>query len=516
MQFHMNQNKDLLQKKILMLKSQLIAVNKIKELKIQNARTDFKSFIELMFGETTATCNFQKSFHTDVLIAICQLKADRKLLYKNVIITIPPGHTKTLICNVLYTAWVFGRFPQTRFICGGNNQDEVNKRNMEIRELMQTDIYKKIFPNVKLINEEKTWLTTNFKGGRRAVTTNIAMRFTGGDADELIIDDPNDTTTSQHELEKTNDWFQKKAIRRLRVGKRNNGFLLIQQRVAQDDLTGFILRSSRKDYFHLTLKAEDKDGFNIEIPLIDGNKVVLQKEAGYLWDMFAKSGDYDTIKNNDEENLVWQIQYLGNVDCIVGNQFKREWLQEVDNDKIQSVLTRPNILTIMSIDAAISEQTTADYTAILFFAYDIADGTLFLIDVCRKKIAYTELEKLTADLCVKWNPRLVLVENKANGSPLLDRINRGQLINNNTGEPLRLVAKGITPIKSKIERAHNSGVLLDAKRFFLPKSAPWRVDFDSELLQFPNGKNDDQVDSFTQCIRYIESLRMSNARVSIV
>ena len=87
MQFHMNQNKDLLQKKILMLKNQLIAVNKIKELKIQNARTDFKSFIELMFSETTATCNFQKSFHTDVLIAICQLKADRKLLYKNVIIT---------------------------------------------------------------------------------------------------------------------------------------------------------------------------------------------------------------------------------------------------------------------------------------------------------------------------------------------------------------------------------------------------------------------------------------------
>lgn len=512
----MNQNKDLLQKKILMLKNQLIAVNKIKELKIQNARTDFKSFIELMFGETTANCNFQKSFHTDVLIKICQLKADRKLLYKNVIITIPPGHTKTLICNVLYTAWVFGRFPQTRFICGGNNQDEVNKRNMEIRELMQTNIYKKIFPNVKLINEEKTWLTTNFRGGRRAVTTNIAMRFTGGDADELIIDDPNDTTASQHELEKTNDWFQKKASRRLRIGKRNNGFLLIQQRVAQEDLTGFILSSNRKDYFHLTLKAEDENGFNIEIPLIDGNKIVLQKEAGYLWDMYANSGDYDAIKNNDRNNLIWQIQYLGNVDCIVGNIFKRQWLQEIDNDKIQSVLTRPNILTIMSIDAATSEKTTADYTAILFFAYDISDGTLFLLDVVRKKIVFEDLEKLTADLCVQHKPRLILVEDRSNGNPLLGKINRGKLINNNTGEPLKLVAKGIIPTKSKVERAYNSVVLLDNKRFFLPKSANWRVDFDSEVLQFPNGKNDDQVDSFTQCINYIESLRMSNARVSMI
>ena len=513
----MNQNKDLLQKKILMLKNQLIAVNRIKELKIQSARRDFKSFIELMFSETTANCNFKKSFHTDVLITICQLKADRKLLHKNVIITIPPGHTKTLICNVLYTAWVFGRFPQTRFICGGNNQDEVNKRNMEIRELMQTDIYKKIFPNVKLINEEKTWLTTNFRGGRRAVTTNIAMRFTGGDADELIIDDPNDTTSSQHELEKTNDWFQKKASRRLRIGKRNNGFLLIQQRVGKDDLTGFILSSNRKDYFHLILKAEDQEGFNIEIPLIDGKNIILQKEAGYLWDVYEKSGEYDNIKKYSRDKLVWEIQYLGNVDCIIGNLFKREWLQEMDNDKIQAVLTRPGILTIMSIDTAISEEKTSDYTAILFFAYDMQDGTLFLLDLIRKQIAYNELEKLTADLCVKWNPRLVLVEDMVNGSPLLDRIKKGKLIDNNTGKPLQISARGVRPIKSKLVRASSATVLLESKRFFLPKSANWRVDFDSEVLQFPNAKNDDMVDSLTQCINYVETtLRQSNARVSFV
>jgi len=171
----------------------------------------------------------------------------------------------------------------------------------------------------------------------------------------------------------------------------------------------------------------------------------------------------------------------------------------------------------MSIDAAISEKTTADYTAILFFAYDMQDGTLFLLDVVRQKIAFYELEKLTADLCVKWNPRLVLVEDKANGSPLLDVINKSKLINNNTGEPIRVAAKGVTPTKSKVERAYSSVVLLDNKRFFLPKSANWRVDFDSEVLQFPNGKNDDMVDSFTQCINYIETvLKFSNPRISMI
>ena len=40
--------------------------------------------------------------------------------------------------------------------------------------------------------------------------------------------------------------------------------------------------------------------------------------------------------------------------------------------------------------------------------------------------------------------------------------------------------------------------MIEAERVFFPKNAPWTADFLSEILAFPNGKFDDQVDSMTQ------------------
>lgn len=49
---------------------------------------------------------------------------------------------------------------------------------------------------------------------------------------------------------------------------------------------------------------------------------------------------------------------------------------------------------------------------------------------------------------------------------------------------------------SKESRVEGVTGVLEAKKVFLPKEAPWLLDFERELLSFPPGRHDDQVDAF--------------------
>jgi len=393
----------------------------------------------------------------------------------------------------------------------------MEEMSLKIRTIMASDIYKKIFPkglrSKDLIGERVAIGNIRTAEGGGLWSSVSGSNLTGRGYNFMFFDDFLNPKSIDSEAEMGHAMASYGQFLGRKEYSPYTKTFIIEQRIGLNDITAKtleFLKTGKIPYKHISLPYQFTENFTYKNFIFEANSFLDNKFSEYDKNVIiATRCNYNTT--------IFETQYQQNPIANAGAIFKREWLQEMDNDKIQSVLTRPNILTILSIDAAISEKTTADYTAILFFAYDMQDGTLFLLDVVRQKIAFYELEKLTADLCVKWNPRLVLVEDKANGSPLLDVINKGKLINNNTGEPIRVAAKGVTPTKSKVERAYSSIVLLDNKRFFLPKSANWRVDFDSEVLQFPNGKNDDMVDSLTQAINYIETvLKFSNARISVI
>jgi hypothetical protein len=228
-----------------------------------------------------------------VLLKIVQLKHDKKLLHRNLVISIPPGHTKTLIVNVLRTAWIWVSNPSIRSILGSTSQMEANKRNTEVREIMESRIYKAIAKDVTLQSTDTKWIKTNKQGGRVAVTTDVAKRFTGMDADDLIIDDPNDTTATMLDLQKVLDWFDKKALRRLRKG--NLGFTLIQQRTNNNDLTAHVLKT-QKSILHIVLRAYEEEEMEIKIPLIDGTFYIFKRPAGWLWNDPEMITKYEEIK----------------------------------------------------------------------------------------------------------------------------------------------------------------------------------------------------------------------------
>ncbi len=62
-------------------------------------------------------------------------------------------------------------------------------------------------------------------------------------------------------------------------------------------------------------------------------------------------------------------------------------------------------------------------------------------------------------------------------------------------------AKG-KPEGDKIIRASTASAQIEAGRLYLPEDAPWLADFEHELVTFPNGRHDDQVDAHSQFLNW--------------
>jgi predicted phage terminase large subunit-like protein len=67
-----------------------------------------------------------------------------------------------------------------------------------------------------------------------------------------------------------------------------------------------------------------------------------------------------------------------------------------------------------------------------------------------------------------------------------------------------LHAIGIRPEKDKITRLSAQSAKIEAGQLLLPIKAPWLEDFKAELLAFPGGRHDDQVDALSQFLGWAD------------
>ena len=449
-------------------------IERKKEENIESARNDFKTFVKLLFPHSVAQRPFEESQHTEVLIKIIQYLVDKKLLNKKVVISIPPGHTKTLICNVLASAWILGKSAYLRMLLGQCSQTEANKRNLELREIMSYKFYKQIFPDSYLTGTDVKWLKTNKQGGRLAVTTDPAMRFTGTDGDLLIMDDPNDSTSTKLDLEKVIDWYEKKAKRRLRKG--NMGFVCIQQRVDPNDLTGHIL-SKQSDVLHILLKAESEEDYTISIPLIDGTFDNILIKKGYLWNDTEMIKMYQEAKTNQK---TWETQYQQNPQIYSENALwtfemventKQHNFYSYSVDQLRQLLDK----IFIGVDPAMSNNKNSDETGIIVAGFSSSMQRYIVLEDGSGKYSPEAWASKVNSLYDKWKANYIMVEKNQGGDMILDLLHRHNrilpvtLIHATYGkfsraEPIAMLyEKGLVYHMNGLEKLENQLMYFDPK-----------------------------------------------------
>ncbi|WP_371225408.1 phage terminase large subunit [Roseovarius sp. 2305UL8-3] len=119
------------------------------------------------------------------------------------------------------------------------------------------------------------------------------------------------------------------------------------------------------------------------------------------------------------------------------------------------------------------------------------NGYYYLIDVYHEKLNSPDLKVRMIQNAREHEPGIILIEDTGVGTGLPeDLIREG------------FDAIGVAATKDKVTRAHIQTPKFEPGRVLFPYSAPWLADLEAELLAFPSGRHDDQVDSITQALAY--------------
>ena len=119
----------------------------------------------------------------------------------------------------------------------------------------------------------------------------------------------------------------------------------------------------------------------------------------------------------------------------------------------------------------------------------------YLLDVFRARLQYPDLRRKVASLAAKHGARTILIENAGPGMALLQDL-------------LRDLPRGMTrpigrkPEGNKADRMVAQSAKIEAGYVHLPREADWLDTFLLELLAFPSGRHDDQVDSVSQFLKW--------------
>jgi predicted phage terminase large subunit-like protein len=114
----------------------------------------------------------------------------------------------------------------------------------------------------------------------------------------------------------------------------------------------------------------------------------------------------------------------------------------------------------------------------------------------REKLNYPSLKRRVIEQARGFNADSIVIEDKGSGISLIQDLRGG---NENIPYPI-----SFTPEIDKVTRMSAQSAKIEAGHVFLPRRAEWLDDFRAELLQFPYGRYDDQVDSVSQFLNWID------------
>jgi predicted phage terminase large subunit-like protein len=145
--------------------------------------------------------------------------------------------------------------------------------------------------------------------------------------------------------------------------------------------------------------------------------------------------------------------------------------------------TLQDLRRFAACDLAASTKTRADYTAVVVLGSG-KDGRLFVLDLLRERLQGPDVVPVLERLTASWKLAFLSVEKAGFQLALIQDARR-------RGLPVREVS----PDRDKVSRALPLAAALEGGRVYLPRTAPWLSALEDELLSFPAGKHDDQVDA---------------------
>jgi predicted phage terminase large subunit-like protein len=446
-------------------------------------RRSLKEFTKGCWPTIEPASNFVDNWHIDAISDHLQAVVEGDI--KRLIINIPPRHMKSISVAVALPAWTWTVQPAKKFLFASYASSLSIRDSVKCRRLVESPWYKEHFGEMfKLTGDQnQKQRFENDKTGQR-IATSVDGALTGEGGDIIVIDDPHNvreadsSTVRQGVLE----WWDQAMQSRLNDPK-TGAFVIIMQRVHENDLTGHILANEHEDWDHLCLPARYEVGHPTPV----------------------RSSLYFTDPRTEENELLWPERVddntLSNLEKSLGSYASAGQLQQRPMPKGGGILraewwvpwekeSLPDIeYVIQSWDTAFSTKEKSSYSARTTWGVFKKDGQInaIVLDMWYDRVTYPELRRIAQESYYEYEPDAVLIEKKASGQSLL--------------QDLRMAGIPVleySPDRDKEARAHASSALLEDGRIYFPANKKWANNLIDICAAFPAGDNDDIVDTCTQ------------------
>ena len=399
---------------------------------------------------------------------------------KRVIINIAPRMGKSEFSSYLFPAFFLGNFPDKKIIMGTHTAGLSEDFGRRVRNLIGSDEYREIFPSTKVADDAKAAGKWSTSVGGQYYAAGVGGALAGRGADLFVIDDPHSEqdvkSNSRLAFDTAWSWFQTGPLQRLMPG---GAIIVIMTRWGKLDLTGRLL-----DY--QTKNPDSVPWEIVELPAILNEDTENEKS---LWPEQWPLELLKTTKASIDPQY-WNAQYMqqptSNNAAIISRKSWRTWPSD-EPPTCEYI--------IQSWDTAFEAKTTADYSACttwgIFYNEEESDAPqVILLDAFKDRMEFPELKVVALRHYKEWEPDAFIVEKKAAGAPLIQELR-------NMGIPVQ----EFSPSRGndKIVRLNAVADLFASGKVWAPDTR-WAREVIEEVASFPNGENDDFVDTTSQAL----------------
>jgi predicted phage terminase large subunit-like protein len=403
---------------------------------------------------------------------------------KRLIIAMPPRHGKSMLTSEYFPAWYLGRKPSRSIIASSYSQELAEDFGRKVRGQVTDHLWGQVFPSASIMQGSASASRIDTGQGGHYYAVGVGGAVTGRGADLLLIDDPvkgREDADSETMRRRQKDWYRSVAYTRLMPG---GAIVMVLTRWHEDDLAGWCLAEHEGEGWEV-----------LSLPALAEPGDILGREVGdALWpDRYpvAVLAGIRSVLGQRE----WAALYQQRPAPDEGAYFQREWLQTYDG--------LPSGLRMFGASDYAVSANGGDYTVHVVAGVDDADD-IYLLDLWREQSDALGWVESWLSMLRIWAPQAWAEEAgviaKTVAPVLTKRLQEERLY--------RTLRKPYPSTTDKASRARGLQARMQAGKVFFPshQDKPWVLDLVSEMLTFPAGKHDDQVDALSLLCRLLDDI----------
>jgi len=472
-----------------------VSLNQIQK---EKARRHLRDFVKLFWPVLEPGTALIWGWPLD---AVCDhLEAVSRGEIRDLVINIPPRFLKSTIVSVMWPAWEWLHAPGVRYLTSSYDKTLAVRDAVRSRRVISSPLYLEL--NQDEFGDQRFMLAgdqnvksryENNKTGHR-ICTSPSAAATGEGGNRIMVDDPHNVREAQSDDQRQQviEWWEQTMSTRRNDPKRDSR-VVIMQRLHELDLAGHCIE---KGYEHVCLPLtyeskhphKSRSSINFVDPRTTEGEMLMPERVGPK-EAAQAALDLGTY------GYVGQMQQRPSPS--EGGLLKKGWFQRFDVDPDLSQVYR--VITSWDCSFKGKERTArselnavSKRSFVVGQVWAIKGANSWLLDQVRGQWNIKETIDEMLAILKKWPMATKhLIEDKANG-PAIETL-------------LRDTIPGIDMIQpkgSKIQRVYAIQPLCEAGNVYLPteRHSEWIGDFIDEMVTFPFGRNDDQVDTMSQAL----------------